>query len=131
MTYPIALQIRRLEPSEWPHIAEKYTAEFGNRMPTDSTQSTFLGIFLDDELIGYSHVESVVHLNAIFIEPEHRHRAVTEALFEMIDGEVPVGWPLIILPRSTVPETAQELGIQGTAGNQHLAKGLLNLLLTE
>jgi hypothetical protein len=112
MTYPIALQIRRLEPSEWPHIAEKYTAEFGNRMPTDSTQSTFLGIFLDDELIGYSHVESVVHLNAIFIEPEHRHRAVTEALFEMIDGEVPVGWPLIILPDRRFPKLLKSWGFR-------------------
>lgn len=98
MKIPTNLSIRVLREDEWHLVREKYETTFENGMPSGAEQSMFLGAFLGDKLIGFTHLETVFHLNAIYFEDEYRHKGMCSIIFKEIDKLIPQGFPLIILP---------------------------------
>lgn len=102
MNYPVDLQIRILDATEWARIAETYTAVFANGMPTNPAQSLFYGVFAGKNLIGFAHLESMFHLNCIYLEPEHRKAKLFDAVFKTMDAAIPETMPVIILPDKRV-----------------------------
>lgn len=98
MRIPSDLIIRILRPDEWELVRETYEREFENQMPIMPEQSIFLGVFLGEKLIGFSHVETVFHLNCIYFDDEYRHKNFSPIVFKKIDQLIPHGFPLIVLP---------------------------------
>lgn len=104
--------VRPLALSEWPLIAEKYMAQFGNGMPSGPAQSTFYGVFLGEELVGFAHMERVHHFNAIYLEPEHRNAHMMAGVFDILDSSIPDGFPAIILPDKNVWRVLKSYGFR-------------------
>ena len=98
MKYPPELQIRVLSPNEWHLVEETYTREFSNGMPRVPAQSLFYGVFLSKELVGFSHLETLFHLNAVYLKKEHRTGKLFDAIFKTIDAAIPKDMPMVILP---------------------------------
>ena len=95
---PANLVVRPLRSEEWELVRETYEREFENAMPGNPEQSMFLGAFLDEKLIGFAHIETLFHLNAVFFEDEYRHKGFCQVIFNQIDELMPNGYALIILP---------------------------------
>lgn len=98
MSIPNDLQIRPLKPEEWHLIAAVYEKEFENEMPVNPAQSIFYGVFLNNDCVGFAHIELCFNLNAFYITPEHRHKNFAQAMFEMLDSHIPPEFPVIIMP---------------------------------
>lgn len=95
------LAFRILEPSEWPLVAPVVTGEFRNSMPVRGDQSSFLAAFDGESLAGFVHVETLFHINCVFVKPCYRRAGLGLALLAAAAGRVPQGFSAIaIAPRS-------------------------------
>ena len=109
---PVNYTIRPLAPNEWDKIQDIYTQEFGNAMPDNPEQSAFLGVFFDDQLVGFSHVEVVFHLNAVYLNDEHRQKGAVNALLEQIDSSIPPSFPVFILSETKIGNVPKKFGFR-------------------
>ena len=112
MKYPTDLEIRILDPDEWHSIAEIYEREFDNRMPDNPAQSLFYGVFLENKIVGFAHVETVFHLNAFYLAPETRNNHLASAIFDTLDRRLPPEIPLIALPDKGLSKLLQSYGFR-------------------
>lgn len=97
MRYPPELIVRALRTDEWPLIAERFEAEYGVLMPLpENPQHVFYGAFLGEKLVGFAHLEKVVHLGEVFVDQKHRNKHLAHALFETIDEAIVNRGPMVI-----------------------------------
>ena len=96
LKYPTnKIEIRVLEPHEW-HLVEKdYVRQFENVMPNNPQQSVFFGVFENDKLIGFAHLEQVFHLNAVYMMDKHQTTTILHSLFATIENTMPRGIPFL------------------------------------
>jgi len=112
MEISINYTIRPLKPEEWTVIQERYTTEFENAMPLDENRHIFFGVFYDDEIVGFFHVEKILHLNAVFLEKEHRNGGLVAAMFKTLDDSIAPGTPMIILPDKNMDKNCARFGVR-------------------
>ncbi|MEQ1763841.1 MAG: hypothetical protein ABL984_11945 [Pyrinomonadaceae bacterium] len=108
--YPKDLIVRPLEAGEWDLIEKTYVSEFGNGMPHNPAQSTFYGVFLGEQLVGFAHLEKLFHLNAVFLNEVHRNRNIVEGVFDILDSEIPDNFPAVIFPDKDVKKLLGKYG---------------------
>jgi hypothetical protein len=113
VTYPLDLVIRPLEVAEWPMVKEMYEMGWKGEMPAVHAGNVIYGIFLEEKIVGFAHLEQVLHLNAIYIEDEHRARHLMEAAFETIDDDMPRGGSMIIFPYKGLKRLLRRFGFWG------------------
>lgn len=116
--YPIDLEIRPLRPDEWHLVAETFETVFGNIMPDNPNQCRFYGVFLGEQFIGFTHLEVVYHLNAVYLKPEHRDRDFVKGVFDVMEDAVPAGFPAIILPDKDVGKLLKHYGFRDLGTTQ-------------
>lgn len=112
--YPKDLIVRQLRPDEWHLVAERFENGTGGTMPTDVNQSIFYGIFLGAELIGFGHLEKLFHLNAVFVNKEHRNGVFADAVIETMNDEIPAGYSVVIHPRRRWQRLLSRFGFYDT-----------------
>lgn len=111
MKIPIDLKIRPLRVHEWAHIADRYKTVFENGIP-DPRTSVFFGVFIGEKIVGFLHLETVVHLNCVYLDPEYRNQHFADALFDMVNSETDPNVPMIALPDKNWRTTLRQFGFR-------------------
>lgn len=98
--YPAELIVRVLRPDEWHLAAQWFEDEYGILMPLpDNTRHIFYGAFIGERIVGFSHLECIVHLSKVYVDEEHRSNGtLMRAIFETMDGDMPPLTPVLIFP---------------------------------
>lgn len=113
MRYPPELIIRVLTRDEWPKLAEWMEDEYGLLMPlADNPHHLFYGVFMGATPIGFAHLETLVHLDKVFIAEGHRNAGLLPAIFETIDDEMPEMTPMLIHPDKPFQRLLRRFGFR-------------------
>lgn len=81
-------------------------------MPEFADRNWFLGVFYLEKLVGFLHVERILHLNAVYLAPEHRRRGVVNALFQTLDESVEPDAGMVILPDKGMDANCRRFGFR-------------------
>lgn len=90
--------IRPLRHDEWHLIEETYKVVFNNAMPTLPAQSIFFGVFYKNELIGFTHLETLFSLNATYFFDSYNKPSILKAVYRYMNAQIPPGFAVLILP---------------------------------
>lgn len=105
-----------LTPEEWPLVAPVLRGEFACAMPKSPAQASFLAAFDGSELAAFVHVETLFHMNALYVAERHRGAGLKGSRLAMrlaaeADALVPAGFSAVVLSdRPSLARLMRRLG---------------------
>jgi hypothetical protein len=108
-------EARLLTPDEWSLVRPEVEGRFGNSMPTDPTQSSFLATLDGDRLAGFVHIERLVHVNCVFVDEAYRPTRVGWNLMREADAimqGLPGNSALVLTGKESVGRMCERLGMR-------------------
>lgn len=103
------LKLKYLPPEEWEQFREIIEDHFDNAMPSPFDAALF-GIYDGAKLIGFTHLEKIIHLNAIWIDENHRHDLKFSDIIPEVERLVPKGMSVFILPDKRIEKFMSRCG---------------------
>lgn len=104
-------------PAEDYHVLDRYFAEFGVPTPDPSLSSVAVAVTEEGELAGFIALQTVIHSEPIYINPEFRGTDVWRALVEKVQEpfkDKPGSGFYVFIPkdRPDILHMAKETGLE-------------------
>lgn len=80
-----------LPPERWGEVEPYFRERFNDAMPATPAQATFPALFEGSELVGFFHVEHLLHFNSLVIMPQYRNQGLALRLAREAVARIPPG----------------------------------------
>lgn len=90
------LTLKKLRASEWERFRSTIEDEFENGMPTPA-ESVIFGIYENETIVGFLHLEQIINLNCFYIDKKHRQKNIFARIINSVRALMPKGSSVFVL----------------------------------
>jgi len=115
------VQIKELPLDQW-HLLEGAFVKMDSSMPNPSNSAILVAIE-DDKILGFVVMQSIMHVEPLFVYPEGQHRKIWEKLYNYVDELLPNNfYYFITTEQPAIEKLAKDRGFM------HVGKALAQLI---